>query len=238
MLSRDTLKEMSDDKLIASLKSLVAKQSQLTAELLGHIAEVEERKLYLVQAYGSMFKFCVEGLGLSESMAYKYIAVARAAREHEAILAMVRAGRLHLSAAVLLIPHLTDVNCASLLEAAAGQSKRQVERLIAQRFPKADVPAQVRKLPEPSLPQSCPWDSQLALSTGTQPAAGTPVVTTPTTGTGSSCPDGSRRTVEPAAVATTGPAIPAEPPRQQRPRIEPLAAARYKVQLTAGRRVA
>jgi 5-methylcytosine-specific restriction endonuclease McrA len=50
------------------------------------------------------------------------------------------------------------------------------------------------------------------------------------TGTGSS-PDVSRRAAEPARVAT-GPAAAASAPAQ-RPRIEPLAAARYKVQFTA-----
>jgi hypothetical protein len=273
MLSRNTLKGMSDDKLIASLKTLVAKQSQLTAELLCHIAEVESRKLYLAAAYGSMFKLCVEGLGLSESMAYKHIAVARAARKHEAILTMVKDGRLHLSAVLVLVPYLTADNCAELLEAAAGQSKRQVERLIAQRFPKADVPTQVRKLPQPSPPQGPPCqgdDSQLKLldepivagaaeggsdhgdakipaqADSSQPAEqvspqqgqdgasltsltvwgpGAHSRTTSATGTGSSCTDGARR--------NTGPAAAAEPAREQRPRIEPLAAARYKVQFTA-----
>ena len=88
MLPRVTLKSMPDDQLIATLKKLVKKQSELTAELLAHIAEAEERKLYLLHSYGSMFKFCVEGLGLPESMAYKYIGVARAVRKHGAILPM------------------------------------------------------------------------------------------------------------------------------------------------------
>ncbi len=263
MLSHNTLKGMSDDKLIASLKRLVAKQSQLTAELLYHIAEVENRKLHLVHAYGSMFKLCVEGLGLSESMAYKHITVARAVRKHEAILAMVKAGRLHLSAVLVLIPHLTDDSCAELLEAAAGKSKRQVERLIAQRFPKPDVPSQVHKLPEPSPPRARSQDecAQVELPASEQPGASDPVVaatprcepgeaatTSPagsgqpaeqvsqseggSTGTGSSHVDGSRQGMRPTSAAAE-PAAAAEPPRDQRPRIEPLAAARYKVQFTA-----
>ena len=38
-------------------------------------------------------------------------------------------------------------NCDELLEAAAGLSKRQVEKLLAARFPAPDVPAVVRALP-------------------------------------------------------------------------------------------
>jgi 5-methylcytosine-specific restriction endonuclease McrA len=294
MLSRDTLKGMTDDKLIASLKTLVAKRARLTAELLCLIAEAEERKLHLVAAHGSMFRFCVTGLGLSEPMAYKHIAVARAARKYEAILTLIQAGRLHLSTVVPLIPHLAADNCAELLEAAAGQSKRQVEKLIAQRFPKADAPALVRKLPEVTEALGCHSpcqldDSQLSLSVASpeasvasgadeadpdpgeaqsrtvaaaaepsscrddvrdhvQPAkqphppqpdqGGSSLASlaawspgersraTPT-GTGSSC----LPTAEPARVAAGSTAAATAP--AQRPRIEPLAAARYKVQFTA-----
>ncbi len=251
MLSREPLNRMPDEKLIASLKTLVAKQSQLTAELLCHIAEVEIRKLHLVQAYGSMFKFCVEGLGLSESMAYKYIGVARAARKHEAILTMVKAGKLHLSAVMVLIPHLTDSNCAELLEAAAGQSKRQVEKLIAQRFPKEDVPANVRKLPQPGMQhhQTCPSQGgspQVQLPARPEPAAddtspgnGQPAASGVSprrdgaTGTGSSWGDGSQQEPKPTSVETAGHAASTQQSRQQQPRIEPLGPARYKVQFTA-----
>ncbi len=269
MLSRDALKRMPDDKLIASLRTLVKKQSVLTAELLAHIVEAEERKLHILHSYGSMFKFCVDGLGLPEPMAYKYIGVARAVRKHGAILPMVRAGELYLSTAIVLVPHLTDDNCTELLEAAAGRSKRQVEKLIAERFPKPDVPAHVRKLPQPSQPQqsSQTGGTQIEIPAGPKPEADSSVVdaaearggpaeaatTTPevaasagkgqpaeqvsgrgnTTGTGSSCGDSSRPEPKPSDGESTGHAA-AEPARPPRPRIEPLAPARYKVQFTAG----
>jgi len=185
---------------------------------------------------------------------------------------MVRAGRLHLSAAMVLVPHLTEENCTSLLEAAAGRSKRSVEKLIAERFPKADVQSQVRKLPEPSPPQtsSQAGSIQVQIPTGPQPVANSPVVAAaveaqcgpaeatattagnadaaspghgqPTrrvggqggvTGTGSSCDEGVRQEPKPSADETTGHAA-AAPARQQRPRIEPIAPARYKVQFTVG----
>jgi hypothetical protein len=268
---------MSDDELIDSLKSLVAKQSRLTADLLFHIAEVETRKLHLAHAYSSMFKFCVEELGLSESMAYKHITVARAARKHEAILAMVKNGQLHLSTVLVLLPHLTDDNCAELLEAAKGRSKRQVEKLIARRFPKADAPSKVRKLPEPSQSQAqrCqPASGQVELGASAEQkaanhvaselaprcepaeAARTDSAASPVFGNqptrqsssqGFSDSEGHRphhgalggggtgtgSSVEPASIGTTEHAAPIEPAREQRPRIEPLSAARYKVQFTA-----
>jgi hypothetical protein len=46
-------------------------------------------------------------------------------------------------------PHLTVENHVRLLGAAAGNSKRRIEKMLAVLFPRQDVPAKVRKLPVP-----------------------------------------------------------------------------------------
>jgi hypothetical protein len=58
-----------------------------------------------------------------------------------------------LTAVRLLAPQLTDENQAALVEAAAGKSKRELEVLLAARFPKPDVPTVVRKLPAANSPR-------------------------------------------------------------------------------------
>jgi hypothetical protein len=57
-------------------------------------------------------------------------------------------GSLHLTGVRVLAPHLTDENHAELFAAATHKSKRDVERVLAERFPKPAVPAEIRKLPE------------------------------------------------------------------------------------------
>jgi hypothetical protein len=47
----------------------------------------------------------------------------------------------------LLAPVLSADNCEQLLRAARFKSKRQVELMLAQRFPRADVPSVIRELP-------------------------------------------------------------------------------------------
>ena len=54
---------------------------------------------------------------------------------------------MHLSALQLLRERLKDENHVELLEAASGKTKREVEQLLAARFPEPDVPSGVRKLP-------------------------------------------------------------------------------------------
>jgi hypothetical protein len=74
------------------------------------------------------------------------------------LLVMLREGRLHLSGIAKLAPHLTPENRDALLERAAGQSKRRIEELVAELWPRPDVPPSVRKLPsrpESPAPQAC-----------------------------------------------------------------------------------
>jgi hypothetical protein len=130
MTSTYDLSSLSDVQLMSALFSVVAGHRQTTAALLAHLAEVDRRRL-------------------SEGSAYKSIAAARAARAFPVIFEMLARGELHTSGVVLLAPRLTADNWADLLAAAVHQSKRQLELLLAARFPSSDVATVVRKLPEP-----------------------------------------------------------------------------------------
>jgi hypothetical protein len=141
-----SLSHLSDGALLRDLAALVAQDRVTTAALLAHLAEVDARKLYLPAAYPSMYAYCVGELGLCEQAAFKRIRAARTARQFPAIFAAVADGRLHLSAVVLLTPYLTPENADELLAAAAHQNKSQLEQLLAQRFPRPDVPAQIQAL--------------------------------------------------------------------------------------------
>src|SRR5437867_9484149 len=137
------LSHLSDGTLLRGLTALVAQERTTTAALLAHLAEVDARKLYLPAAYPSMYAYCVGELHLSEDSAYKCIRAARTARRFPRIFPALAAGRLHLSAVVLLAPYLTPENADELLAAAAHQSRLEIEQLIAERFPRPDFPARI-----------------------------------------------------------------------------------------------
>ena len=65
-------------------------------------------------------------------------------------------GELHLTAVCLLAPKLTQDNHEELATQATHKSKRAIEKLLAERFPKPDVPSGVRKLPSPRPTQPSP----------------------------------------------------------------------------------
>src|SRR6266542_7166140 len=143
---------LSDSVLLHDLAALVAHDRATTAALLAHIAEVDERRLYLPAAYPSMYAYCVGELRLCEQAAFKRIRAARTARQFPAIFPALAEGRLHLSAVVLLTPYLTPDNADELLAAAAYRNRSELEQLLAQRFPRPELPARVEAIPPPPSP--------------------------------------------------------------------------------------
>ncbi len=82
-------------------------------------------------------------LKLSEEAAFKRIHAARVARRFPLVFPMLADGRLHLSTVILLAPQLTPENADELLATAASESKAEIERLLAERFPRPDLPTLV-----------------------------------------------------------------------------------------------
>jgi len=137
------LSHLADQVLLRDLAALVARDRTTTAALLAHLAEVDERRLYLPAAHPSMFSYCVHVLHLSEQATYKRIRVARTARQFPAIFTAIAEGRLHLSGVILLTPCLTRETVDELVAAATHKSYSEIEQLVAQRFPRSEVPTRV-----------------------------------------------------------------------------------------------
>jgi 5-methylcytosine-specific restriction endonuclease McrA len=148
MVHERPLQSISDDELLDRLAQLLAQSRRSEADLVVHIVEVDERRLYARRACPSMYVYATQILHLSEAEAYLRITAGRAAREHPMLLTMLADGRLHLSGIAKLVPHLTAENRDELLRRACHRSKREIEVLLAELSPRPDVPTVVRKLPE------------------------------------------------------------------------------------------
>jgi len=144
-----SLTHLSDGSLRRELISLVATDCRTTAQMLAHLAEFDARRLYAEEGCSSMFTYCVEKLRFSEDTAFKRIRVARATRRFPALLDAIAGGRLHLTGAVFLAPCLEAENSEELIQAATHKTKSEIELLLAQRFPRPDVPSLIRALPAP-----------------------------------------------------------------------------------------
>jgi hypothetical protein len=142
-----SLRRLSDDELVATLKNLATRERTATSALVAHLAELDTRDIHLREGYSSLFAYCRSVLSLSEHEAYNRIEVARGARRFPVILEMLAEGELSLPSVRLLAPHLTPENHRSVLASACGKRKIDIEEIVARLAPRPDVTASVRKLP-------------------------------------------------------------------------------------------
>lgn len=143
----NTPSRLSDDELVAEVKRLAFCERGVTVDLITHLAELDKRRLYLAAGFSSLFTYCTEVLRLSEHAAFQRILAARKARRFPVILRMLADGSLNLTSVRLLAPHLTKDNYAELFAAASGKSKRELQKMLAWRYPQPDVASSIRKLP-------------------------------------------------------------------------------------------
>lgn len=146
------LRHLSDQELLSDVTKLVGSHREITAKLVAHLAEIEERRLHLEAGFPSMFEFCRKDLGMSDGEAFRRILAARLSRRFPAVCSLLASGALHLSALELLRERLTEENHVELFEAASGKSKHEVQLLLAARFPEPDVPSRLLRLPDVPAP--------------------------------------------------------------------------------------
>jgi len=211
MTHQRRLESISDEELLRRLSELLQQSRRVESELVAHIGEVDDRRLYARQACSSMFSYSTEVLHLSEHEAYLRITAARASRKHPMLLSLLAEGRLHLSGIAKLAPLLTVANREEVLARAAGKSKREIEELVAELSPRPDAPPAIRKLPARAATIPPPKPTELG-------------------------PD-RVLTSEPAQRVEMLPAQPIPPAPvllpSRPPLVQPLAPARYKVTFTA-----
>lgn len=219
---------LSDKELFAEAKRLAGREREATAHLVAHLAEIEARRLYLGAGFRSLFAYCREVLELSEQSAYNRIEAAHAARKFPVILEMLSEAALTLATVRLVAPHLTVDNYDQLLKDASRKSKREVEELLARRFPQPAVADSVRKVAVRAPVE----DSGRKLP---EPTEAMGACATSTNNSRSTCPGASRDHGPVAADAETGGGaatvrIPASPARGA---VRPLAEDRYEIRFTA-----
>lgn len=201
---------LSDRELEAEVARLARAEREATATLIEHLAELYGRRLHERAGFASLFTYCTRVLLLSEHAAYDRIKAAKVARRYPAVRSMLASGRANLTTVRLLAPHLTRANHDELLAAASGKTKRQVQELVARRFPLPDVPASVRKLP------ARPAESGVEV---------------PGAATSATAPPQSSPAAPPSPIAATSPAV--SVPATPRPLVLPLAPDRYRITFTA-----
>jgi len=103
MRERYRLGGLENNELLAALSALVQRERGLLSDFLAHLAELDERRLFLDLGYHpfvchearpSLFAYCTDALGLSKPSAGRRIATARVCRRFPEVLARVARGEL------------------------------------------------------------------------------------------------------------------------------------------------
>jgi HNH endonuclease len=148
------LSQLSSGELEASLGALLGAGAWVEARIVAHLAEVEARRLHLLAGCSSLYDYCRKRLGLSDYEAFVRIAAARVARKYPLVFGMLERRELHLTAICEVREYLSAENHRELLQVVSGKTKLQIREVLAERFPQADVPTNLKKLPalEPLSP--------------------------------------------------------------------------------------
>src|SRR5436190_8340226 len=121
------LKNVRDEALLRRLAELNALGNRTTAETLAHIAEVDDRHLYLRMGYGSMAAYCVGELHMSEASARRRVHAAHTARAFPALFHAIADGRIHLTAITMLCARFTTANVDELIAEATHKTAGEIE---------------------------------------------------------------------------------------------------------------
>ena len=138
---------LSDADLVRETKFLADRSRRGEISLLEHLAEFDARRLCLEEGHRSLYEYCTLVLGFEDGEAYRRIRVARVIRAFPEALEALRQKRVTASALVVLSPWLERKNAADWLALAAGKSRRELEALVAARYPQAPQPDAVRNYP-------------------------------------------------------------------------------------------
>src|SRR5262245_37135444 len=175
---------------------------------------------------------------MSEDEACRRIDAARLASRFPSAYASLEDGALNLTQLCLLKPYIRADNHAELLAGVSKKSVAEAREWLAARFPRPDVAATIRKVPQPagataSLQVTSAASTSLPLIAVAQPmprdasAAAFEAIASPTANAGMS--GAARLAASPHPSEALAPARPAPEPARSKPTVTPLSADRFKV---------
>lgn len=126
------LPPLNNHELLDRLRQALALERQTHSLFLRYLAAVDERRLFVTAGFASLFVYCTDELGLTETEAFDRIHASRVARRFPKIYELLASGTLSLAAIRVLAPHLAMNNAHRLLARVAGRSLREIEGIAAE----------------------------------------------------------------------------------------------------------
>jgi 5-methylcytosine-specific restriction endonuclease McrA len=145
-------KSLSNDALLQNTQALVTEERKLTNEILWHLHEIQERRLYAEKGYASLFEYAVQALRYSEAAAGRRIAAMRLLVDVPEIENALQQGEITLSTLSTVQSFIQRKNSnrdgkpvskaekKELVLSLQGKSKRECEKALFELDPAAALP--------------------------------------------------------------------------------------------------
>ncbi len=143
---KSALAALSDRELIRRLDLINRRENRTAVSAVFHIAEIDERKLYLERGFSSMFEYCTGRLGYTGATAGRRVAVGRCINKYPLAGEML-ANRETTPYIISLIAGVIDEsNSAMLLEKIRGKTTAYVETVVLRKKPRPRVRDRIKKI--------------------------------------------------------------------------------------------
>jgi 5-methylcytosine-specific restriction endonuclease McrA len=123
------LKNKSDSELMSELKVLRRKETNVIADIVLHLAEVETRGIFREAGYSSLFTYCTECLGYSEGGAARRVRASKCLIKTPSVYEQLKSGQITLCSLSEVAPIVTDKNHMEVFKAITGVSKRTAQEI-------------------------------------------------------------------------------------------------------------
>lgn len=142
------ISQLKNEELKIQFERALKQETHAISQVILYLSEIDRRKLYLEEAYSSLFSYCVEKCHYSEGAAYRRIQAARLSQQFPEIITLLSEGEIHLTSLCLIAPHLNAQNASELFSKVQYKSKKEIEKVVASMFPTQElIPDTIRRLP-------------------------------------------------------------------------------------------
>ena len=147
------LEALNDAELDRSAERLVSSENRSVAGLIAHLAEMSTRKTALKLGYKNLFDYCSRRLNLSEGAIPARVHVAKVCRRFPQILVALAEGRVSLTVAALIAPHVNDDNIDTVIHDCTRKTCEETKLYLVRLTPKPVFQPSIRKVPRSRDPQ-------------------------------------------------------------------------------------
>jgi len=127
---------LNDKSILEHIKRLCKKEDEVLTEILLHLVEIENRRLFQPLGYSSLYEYCQRALKYSKNESMRRIGAARCINKFPEVYQLLLSRKVTLTSINIFYPILSNENKEEILSKVQGLSKIDVEKLVSHYQPR------------------------------------------------------------------------------------------------------